>query len=221
MLWLQNSHAAPIPAGAIALDRMGAERPVTLDQRGRTVRHRRGRCRRRCCRTCAGRRRSRCAPGRHVVRPRYEVIRAGRARIAHVNVERADLRPDPAIPHLPSSLGRGFLLPFPVLRPGALPQHRAADADGGDAGDAADAARCVRPGGRQVAERFLGCLPRDHDVALDLDAFRRPTAATPSWSMISATAARRTAGCTRCSATRTARPATRRNPASARTSSTP
>ena len=29
-LWVQNSHAAPIPAGAITLDRMGAEKPVQL-----------------------------------------------------------------------------------------------------------------------------------------------------------------------------------------------
>jgi hypothetical protein len=35
--------------------------------------------------------------GRHVVRPRYEVTRAGRTRIAHVNVERDNLRPDPGI----------------------------------------------------------------------------------------------------------------------------
>ncbi len=32
VLWLQNSHAVPIPPGTIALDRMGAEQPVTLDQ---------------------------------------------------------------------------------------------------------------------------------------------------------------------------------------------
>ncbi len=28
VLWLQNSHATPIPAGAVSLDRMGAEQPV-------------------------------------------------------------------------------------------------------------------------------------------------------------------------------------------------
>ena len=32
VLWLQNSHAVPIPAGTIALDRMGAEQPVALTQ---------------------------------------------------------------------------------------------------------------------------------------------------------------------------------------------
>ena len=49
------------------------------------------------------------------MRPRYEVTRGERMRIAHVNVERGDLRPDPAIPRLPAQLGRGYLLPFPVL----------------------------------------------------------------------------------------------------------
>ena len=32
VLWLQNSHAAPIPPGAVALDRMGAEQPVALTE---------------------------------------------------------------------------------------------------------------------------------------------------------------------------------------------
>src|SRR6201994_1971727 len=32
VLWLQNSHATPIPAGAVSLDRMGAEHPVPLMQ---------------------------------------------------------------------------------------------------------------------------------------------------------------------------------------------
>ena len=32
MLWVQNSHAAAIPAGAITLDRMGAGQPVVLDR---------------------------------------------------------------------------------------------------------------------------------------------------------------------------------------------
>ena len=32
VLWVQNSHAAPIPAGTLSLDRMGAEQPVVLDR---------------------------------------------------------------------------------------------------------------------------------------------------------------------------------------------
>ena len=60
-LWLQNSHAAPIPAGAIALDRMGAEQPVALSHEVgpfATVAIDVATC----CPSCAGRRRSSCAP---------------------------------------------------------------------------------------------------------------------------------------------------------------
>jgi hypothetical protein len=167
-LWLQNSHAVPIPAGTIALERMGSGVKVALDEE--------------------------IAPfatraidvatllpglhwpaqielhaGRHVVRPRYEVTRAGRTRIAHVNVERADLRPDPGIANLPAALGRGFLLPFPVLprtrfRSIVQPNPMAHEQDTMPLRlDVFDAS------GRQVAEKFLGCLKRDHDLALDLD----------------------------------------------------
>ncbi|MBV8576687.1 MAG: hypothetical protein JOZ58_16845 [Acetobacteraceae bacterium] len=167
VLWVQNSHAAPIPAGAMALDRMGAEKPVPV--------------------------RREVGPfatlsldvadllpglhwpaqievraGRHVVRPRYEVTRGDRVRIAHVNVERADLKPDPAIPELPADLGRGFLLPFPVLardrfrtivQPNPMAEQQRTLPLRLDVFDAA---------GAKVAERFLGCLPRDHGLALDI-----------------------------------------------------
>lgn len=168
VLWVQNSHAVPIPAGTIALDRMGADKPVPL--------------------------RTEIGPfatvaldvatllpglhwpaqielhaGRHIVRPRYEVTRGERVRIAHVNVERADLKPDPAIPALPPQLGRNYLLPFPVMprerfrtivQPTPMAETQATlplriDLFGED--------------GAKVGEKFLGCLPRNHDVAFDMD----------------------------------------------------
>lgn len=171
ILWLQNSHAAPIPPDAVSLDRMGAERPVPLarevgpfatvaldvaallpDLRWPAQIELR--------------------TGRHVVRPRYEVTRCGRTRIAHVNVERADLRPDPAIAALPRELGRGFLLPFPVLtrerfrtivQPTPMAESQARLPLRLDLFDAA---------GTKTGERFLGCLPRDHALALDLDTIQ-------------------------------------------------
>jgi hypothetical protein len=168
VLWLQNSHAAPIPPGAVALDRMGAEQPVALDREvgpfatvaldvGATL----GRVRWPA--------QVELRAGRHVVRPRYEVVRGGRTRIAHVNVERADLRPDPEIPSLPAELGRGYLLPFPVLEPARFrtivqPTPMAtSQASLPVRLDVFDAA------GRKQAERFLGCLLRDHALAFDLD----------------------------------------------------
>ncbi len=168
VLWVQNSHAVPIPAGALALDRMGAQAPVAIAEE--------------------------IAPfatravdvadlfpglhwpaqleflaGRHVVRPRYEVTRAGRTRIAHVNVERADLRPDPGIASLPEEMGRGFLLPFPVLprarfRTLMLPTPMAETEDNTPLRlDVFDAK------GGQLASHYMGLLPRGHEGALDLD----------------------------------------------------
>jgi hypothetical protein len=167
VLWLQNSHATPIPPGAVALDRMGAEHPVALhepvgpfatlaldvatllpDLRWPAQIELRA--------------------GRHVVRPRYEVTRAGRTRIAHVNVERADLQPDPGIATLATDLGRGYLLPFPVLpreRFRTLVQPTPMAESQVDLPIRLDV---FAEDGGKVAERFLGRLPRDHGLAVDL-----------------------------------------------------
>jgi hypothetical protein len=109
--------------------------------------------------------------GRHVVRPRYEVERNGRTRIAHVNVERTDLQPDPKIRTLAAWLGRGFLLPVPVL-----PRDRFRTLIQPNPMATTQATLPVRldafeRDGRKVGEKFLGCLMRNHDVAADLDDF--------------------------------------------------
>jgi hypothetical protein len=168
VLWLQNSHATPIPAGAVSLDRMGAEQPVALLEEVAPF-------------ATVAVDVAKLLPelrwpaqielraGRHVVRPRYEVTRGERTRIAHVNVERADLKPDPVIPRLPKQLGRSYLLPFPVLpretfrsivQPTPMAVSQVTLPVRLDVFDA---------DGRKVAERFLGCLARDHDLALEVD----------------------------------------------------
>ncbi|HKM63405.1 MAG TPA: hypothetical protein VJY39_13045 [Acidisphaera sp.] len=168
ILWVQNSHATPIPAGGIALDRMGAEKPVGYPQEVAgfaTVAVDVGTL-------LPGLRwpaQIEVRTGRHVVRPRYEVVRGERTRIAHVNVERADLQPDPRVPSLPASLGRGYLLPFPVLdrarfrsivQPTPMAERQADLPLQLDVFDA---------DGTKVAERFLGRLPRDHSVAVEIE----------------------------------------------------
>ncbi len=169
VLWLQNSHAVPIPAGALALDRMGAEAPAPLDVEIPAFA------------TCAvdvadvlpglaWPAQIELRAGRHIMRPRYEVTRSGRTRIAHVNVERADLAADPGIRALPPGLGRGFLLPFPVL-----PRHRFRTIVQPTPMAIAETDMPLRldifsPEGAPVAQHYLGVLPRNHDLALDLDA---------------------------------------------------
>ncbi|MCW3475934.1 hypothetical protein [Limobrevibacterium gyesilva] len=168
VLWVQNSHAVPIPAGGIALDRMGAETPVAMPRPVAPY----ATVALDVAELLPGLRwpaQIEVRAGRHFVRPRYEVVRGGRTRIAHANVERADLQPDPNLPALPTPLGRGFLLPVPVLPRGRFrtliqPTPMAVS----------QTTLPVRldvfdPEGRKLAERFLGCLPRAHDVAVDVD----------------------------------------------------
>ena len=170
VLWLQNSHAVPIPAGTVALDRMGAETPMALNQEIGPFA------------TLAmdvadflpgvhWPAQIEVRAGRHVVRPRYEVTQDNRVRIAHVNVERDNLRPDPGIPALPAAMGRGYLLPFPIL-----PRSRFRSVFQPTPMSTAQTNLPLRldvfdADGTKRAERFLGCLPRDHGLALDMDAF--------------------------------------------------
>ena len=170
VLWLQNSHAVPIPPGTIALDRMGAGQPVSLAQEigpfatlaldvaaflpglhwpAQLEIH----------------------AGRHVVRPRYEVTQNDRVRIAHVNVERDNLRNDPGIRTLPSEMGRGYILPFPIL-----PRTRFRSVVQPTPMSTAQTNLPLRlevfdADGTKRAESFLGCLQRDHALAMDLDRF--------------------------------------------------
>jgi hypothetical protein len=170
VLWLQNSHATPIPAGAIALDRMGAEEPVMLDRPVGPF-------------ASVALNVANFLPdlrwpeqievraGRHVVRPRYEISQDERVRIAHVNVERDNLRPDPGIPALPAAMGRGYILPFPILpkarfrsivqpTPMATTQQTLPIRLDVFAAD-----------GSKRGETFLGCLPRNRSIAVDLESY--------------------------------------------------
>ncbi len=168
ILWLQNSHAAPIPPGAVALDRMGAERPTALEREVgpfATVALDLGEM----LGSVRWPAQVELRAGRHVVRPRYEVVRGDRTRIAHVNVERDDLRPDPAIPSLPAELGRGYLLPFPVLDPRRFRTIVQPTPMATTQSTLPIRLDVFDQAGRKQAERFLGCLSRDHDLGFDLD----------------------------------------------------
>ena len=107
--------------------------------------------------------------GKYVVRPRYEVTARGRRRIAHVNVERTDLVPDPRLPELGNLLGKGHLLPAPVLprdtwRTQALPTPMATTQQDLPVG------LIVYDGsGREAARHRFGRLQRARSVAVELD----------------------------------------------------
>jgi hypothetical protein len=107
--------------------------------------------------------------GKHMVRPRYEILDRGRRRIAHVNVERADLETDPNLPSLGDTLGKGYLLPAPVLpieewQSVVLPTPMAV----GQA-ELPIAVLVYDPEGNELLRHSFGRVPRAHRTAVDLD----------------------------------------------------
>jgi hypothetical protein len=169
VLWLQNSHPTPIPPGAIGLNPMGD------DDRVATFSEALGPFASRAIDVAellpglAWPRQIEVRAGKHVVRPRYEIVTGGHRRIAHVNVERADLQPDPALPRLGEMLGKGYLLPAPILPRGewesmVLPTPMAHSQD-----ELPIAALVYDAEGREATRLPLGRLPRHHATALSLD----------------------------------------------------
>jgi hypothetical protein len=173
VLWLQNSHAAPIPPGAIGLSIMGGQHVATLDEpigafatRVVDVAE--------LLPDLAWPAQIELHAGKHMVRPRYEVIENGRRRIAHVNVERSDLQPNPDLPHLAASLGKGYLLPAPILPRSdwqslLLPTPMAVAQ-----AELPIAAIAYDPDGREIGRHRFGRLPRGHRTELDLDRLAAP-----------------------------------------------
>jgi hypothetical protein len=167
VLWLQNSHAKPIPAGSIGLNRMGDERIVTLDQpigpfatRALDIAW--------LLPDLAWPAQIEVRAGKHMVRPRYEIIERGRRRVAHVNVERADLKADPGLPKLGEALGKGYLLPAPILPRGEWESVLLPTPMTTAQNELPIAAIAYDPDGREVARHRFGRVPRKHRVELDL-----------------------------------------------------
>ena len=171
VMWIQNSHPVPIPANAVGLNLMGSDNIRYVNQVIPAFA---------------------CYPldvaslfpearwpqqlevqaGRHFVRPRYEVHdKNGRSRMAHVNVERNDLTVDPGIPAMAAYMGKGYILPAPIL-PEALwrsvvqptPMSTAQQ-------DLPIAAIAYDATGKEVARHDFGRLRRSDSVELDINAW--------------------------------------------------
>jgi hypothetical protein len=178
VLWVQNSHPIPIPANAIGFNLVGGQDvsafPDEIPPFGTRM-------------IDVGEMlpdasfpdQIEIRAGEYFVRPRYEVIRreSGRRRIAHANVERTDLQPDPSIERNAAHLGRGYIMPLPVLpldefSTVCLPTPMATgqmempvrvelfDADGSLA-----------------AEKFLGRIQRRESIVVDIDVWLAEAAA--------------------------------------------
>lgn len=170
ILWVQNSHPVAIPAGAVRIGVMGEDDSVQgyddvippFATRAIDVNE--------LCPGVAWPQQLEIQAGKHFVRPRYEIVNAhGRRRIAHANVERDNLPPNPELATLARHHGKGYIVPgalFPLarFRTELLPTPM-------------ERSESVMPvkllvyddAGRQVLEHKLGRLPRNHATCLDLD----------------------------------------------------
>ncbi len=168
VLWVQNSHPSAIPPKGIGLNLMGRDEIAWLD------------------RPVPGfgtyaldvtelwpetrwPEQFEVQAGKHFVRPRYEVtLPNGRLRIAHANVERVDLKPDPKLKEIGNLMGKGFILPAPVLptgryRTSVLPTPMATGQD-----TLPIAAIVYDAAGAEQGRHGFGCLKRSDSAAIEI-----------------------------------------------------
>jgi len=115
------------------------------------------------------------------------------------------LAPDPELPGLARILGKGYLLPAPIMplaewQTSVLPTPMAVCQ-----AELPITALLYDPEGNEILRHRLGRLPRSHDTAIEIDALAGIAAcaaatATSSSSTIFPAAAKPTVGFTRCSA---------------------
>ncbi len=170
VLWLQNSQPFEIPAGEIKLNVTGRADAVPLAGPVGPFATRRLSVSE-LLPEARWPRQVEIATGKYVVRPRYEAFaKSGRQRIAHVNVERTDLKPDPKLGELGAAMGKGHILPAPVLPLGrfdtfVLPTPMARGIEHFPL-----KAVIYDANGEAAGEHRFGNLPRDHASLLDVSA---------------------------------------------------
>lgn len=182
---LQNCHPAPIPAGTIGLSLTGSDDvrrypeevapfgTAALDVASLFP-------------DAAWPQQLEIHAHRHIGRPRYEVVGGNRRRyIAHANVERTDLKPDPLLPELIGGLiGKGYLLPGSVpplaeWQSWVLPTPMAR----GQAELPVQIA-LFDPAGKELVRRPLGRLPRDHATLIEVGDLVREAGSRPDFGHV-------------------------------------
>ena len=169
VLWVQNSHPIPIPAGDIGLNLMGDEHVAYLhDAIGPFATRRLGVSQ--LLPRARWPQQIEVRAGKHMVRPRYEVTRGnGRVCIAHPNVEREDLKPDVQLPKLGGLLGKGFILPAPILPPARYRSIVMPTPMSTAQTHLPVKLTVYDAGGRKAGERGLGNLKRKESIAVAAD----------------------------------------------------
>ncbi|MCA0369705.1 MAG: hypothetical protein LCH26_01180 [Proteobacteria bacterium] len=166
ILWIQNSHPCPIPAGAVTLSPMGREEEARgVDKEvppfGTLAVHVKD-----LFPELHWPAQLEIMAGKYFVRPRYEVVRKGLRRIAHANVERTNLAPDPKIKTLAPLFGKGFILPAPLLPWDTWESHVLPTPMARSQKHLPVALLIYGADGHEMGEYRFGNLPRHHRSAL-------------------------------------------------------
>ncbi|MEM7047191.1 MAG: hypothetical protein AAF442_06025 [Pseudomonadota bacterium] len=170
VLWVQNSHPCPIPAEGLGVSLMGSTDVKWLDSpldpfatRALDLAE--------LFSDAAFPAQFEVHAGKYVTRPRYEITKAnGRRRIAHTNVEREDLQPDPHLAQASDHIGKGYIMVAPIMPVDrfdtiALPTPMARGQQ-----NMPLALVIYDAQGREALRKPLGCLPRNHQLSLDMGA---------------------------------------------------
>ncbi|MBX3493645.1 MAG: hypothetical protein KF899_11840 [Parvibaculum sp.] len=170
-LFVQNSHPMPIPPRTVGLNIMGAQDVSWYEDeippfgtRGIPVET--------LLPQAKWPDQIEIAAGRHFVRPRYEVKReSGQRRIAHANVERTDLKPNPDIATLEKHMGKGYIMPLPVLPRDKFETVMLPTPMARDEHEMPIRAEMIDASGATVATKYLGRIPRRESVEVDIEAW--------------------------------------------------
>ncbi|HUX78187.1 MAG TPA: hypothetical protein VMW10_00355 [Alphaproteobacteria bacterium] len=169
ILWLQNSHSFPVPAKGVSLNLMGHTDKVYLDQDiapfatyALDVA--------KFFPTSRWPQQIELHAGHYFVRPRYEVINEkGYRCMAHVNVERNDLKPDLKLKEIKDVLGKGFILPAPLFPTDYYTTSMLATPMSRELKFMPVKALIYDSQGNHKGSYAFGNLPRDHKKALILN----------------------------------------------------
>ena len=172
VMWIENSLPIPIPAGSVGLRKMGVDGDTRYLQKEIPAFGTYGLDVAELLPELRWPEQLEVCAGKYFVRPRYEVFKhQGRSRIAHANVERSDLSYDPNYPKVAAFLGKGYILPAPILptqqfRTEVLPTPMATCQK-----ELALAAVIYDANGTEVARHAFGRMPRNEMSLLDVNAF--------------------------------------------------
>ncbi|HIB56063.1 MAG TPA: hypothetical protein EYO53_03665 [Alphaproteobacteria bacterium] len=167
-LWVQNSHPTEIPPNSIGLNRMGSQEvgwlgkgiapfgSYALDVSTLLP-------------ELAWPEQIEIRAGKYMVRPRYEIDTRVNRRIAHVNVERTDLVPDKRLAELGNLVGKGHILPAPLLPTERYETIVLPTPMSTGQLELAIKLLIFDSEGQEIYAQRLGRLPRDHAVALSMN----------------------------------------------------